>query len=161
VTDFGTVRRDGSFGAVRFERVYAASPEQLWAAWTSPERLSRWMGASVGGPIEPGAAVTLAWGDDPGSQVEVLVVVLTPPRLLEWRWTVAGEPPTALRVELTPVAGGTLLVLDHRRLPSAMVAGLAAGWHAYLDALAAGESTGWDAAWADLLPAYRARVAEL
>ena len=119
------------------------------------------MGASVGGPIEPGAAVTLVWGDDPGSQVEVLVVALTPPRLLEWQWAVAGEPPTALRVELTPVAGGTLLVLDHSRLPSAMVAGLAAGWHAYRDALAAGEATGWDAAWAGLLPAYRARVAEL
>ena len=73
MTDFGTVRRDGSFGSVRFERVYGAPPEQLWAAWTTPERLGRWLGASVHGPIEPGAEATLAWGDDPDSQVALVI----------------------------------------------------------------------------------------
>lgn len=29
MTDLGTVRRDGEWGAVRFERHYAASPEEL------------------------------------------------------------------------------------------------------------------------------------
>jgi uncharacterized protein YndB with AHSA1/START domain len=161
VTDFGTVRKDGSFGAVRFERVYGATPEQLWAAWTVPERLTRWLGASVSGPIEPGAAVTLVWGDDPDSQVALEIVELAPPERLEWRWTVAGEPPTVLRVELTAVPEGTRLVLDHARLPMSMFAGLAAGWHAYLDALAAGDAAGWDARWAELLPAYKGRAAEL
>jgi hypothetical protein len=137
VTDFGTVRRDGSVGVVRFERVYGAAPEELWSAWTTPERLTRWLGASVSGPIEPGAAVTLAWGDDPDSQVALEIV------------------------ELTPVPEGTRLVLDHERLPVPMLAGLAAGWHAYLDALAAGDASGWDARWAELLPAYKERVAEL
>jgi uncharacterized protein YndB with AHSA1/START domain len=161
VTDLGTVRQDGSSGAVRFERVYGAAPDELWAAWTVPERLGRWLGASVSGPIEPGAAVTLAWGDDPDSHVALEIVELTPPERLEWRWTVAGEPPTVLRVSLTPVPEGTLLVLDHTRLPVSMFAGLAAGWHAYLDALAAGSADGWDERWAELLPAYKERVAEL
>jgi len=161
VTDLGTVRRDGSFGAVRFERMYGAAPDELWAAWTAPERLGRWLGASVSGPIEPGAAVTLAWGDDPASQVELDIVELTPPERLEWRWTVAGEPPTVLRVSFTPVPEGTLLVLDHARLPVSMFAGLAAGWHAYLDGLGAGSAAGWDERWAELLPAYKERVAEL
>ena len=69
MTEFGTVRRDGEFGAVRFERVYAAEPAELWDAWTTPERIARWMGTSVSGPIEPGATATLAWGEDADSRV--------------------------------------------------------------------------------------------
>jgi uncharacterized protein YndB with AHSA1/START domain len=161
MTDFGTVRRDGSFGAVRFERVYAAPPSELWAAWTSPERLARWMGAALSGRLRPGGTATLAWGEDAGSQVELVVTELTPPELLEWEWTVAGEAPTRLRVQFVPVPEGTRLVLEHVRLPFSMFAGLAAGWHAYLDALAVGQAAGWDAAWAELLPAYKDRVAEL
>jgi len=164
VTDFGTVRRDGSLGAVRFERVYAARPEQLWDAWTSPERISRWLGAQVRGSIEPGAAATLSWGEDADSTVELTIRQLAPPRLLEWEWTVAGEAPTLLRVEFTAVAEGTLLVLDHSRLPSSMVAGMSAGWHDYLDVLGSGrpaDEAAWDARWNELLPAYKALVAEL
>jgi uncharacterized protein YndB with AHSA1/START domain len=160
VTDFGTVRRDGGFGAVRFERVYAASPEQLWDAWTAPERIRRWLGATVVGPLAVGSTATLVWGDDPDSQVDLLVQELTPPRLLEWRWTINGEPPTLLRVELSPAPGGTLLVLDHSRLPAAQAAGLSAGWHDFLDVLASGVASGEDR-WRELLPAYRQRVAEL
>jgi uncharacterized protein YndB with AHSA1/START domain len=160
VTDFGTVRRDGEFGAVRFERVYAAAPEELWDAWTSPERIPRWLGATVVGPLAVGASARLVWGDDPDSQVELAVLELKPPRLLEWRWTINGEPPTLLRVELSPAPGGTLLVLDHSRLPAAQFAGLSAGWHDFLDVLASGGPSAEDR-WRELLPAYRQRVAEL
>ena len=160
MTDFGTVRRDGSFGAVRFERVYAATPEELWDAWTSPERLSRWLGASLVGTLAPGSTARLVWGDDADAQVELLVQEHKPPRLLEWQWTINGEPPTLLRVELTPVPDGTLLVLDHSRLPATQFAGLSAGWHDFLDVLGSGQPSGEDR-WRELLPAYRERVAEL
>jgi len=160
VTDFGTVRRDGSFGAVRFERVYAATPEELWDAWTSPERLSRWLGASLVGTLAAGSTARLVWGDDADSQVELLVQEHKPPRLLEWQWTINGEPPTLLRVELAPAAEGTLLVLDHSRLPVTQFAGLSAGWHDFLDVLGSGQPSAEDR-WRELLPAYRARVAEL
>ena len=160
MTDFGTVRRDGSFGAVRFERVYAAAPEELWAAWTSPERIPRWLGASLVGTLAAGFTARLVWGDDPDSQVDLLVQEHKPPRLLEWQWTINGEPPTLLRVELTPTGGGTLLVLDHSRLPVTQFAGLSAGWHDFLDVLGSGQLSGEDR-WRELLPAYRARVEEL
>ena len=127
MTDFGTVRRDGSFGAVRFERVYAAAPEELWDAWTAPERIPRWLGASLVGSLAAGSTARLVWGDDPDSQVDLLVQEHKPPRLLEWQWTINGEPPTLLRVELTPAGDGTLLVLDHSRLPVTQFAGLSAG----------------------------------
>jgi uncharacterized protein YndB with AHSA1/START domain len=29
---------------VRFERVYDASPETVWKAWTDPEMLKQWWG---------------------------------------------------------------------------------------------------------------------
>ena len=159
MTDFGTVRREGGLGAVRFERRYATTPEDLWDAWTSPERIARWLGASlVGGALAPGAELTLVWGPDAGSQVGLVVTALAPPRLLEWRWTIAGEPPTVLRVEFAPVEGGTLLVLDHSRLPAAQVAGLSAGWHDFLDVLGTGRPSAEDR-WRELLPAYRERAA--
>jgi hypothetical protein len=122
------------------------------------------MGARVVGSLAAGSTARLVWGDDPDSQVDLVVRELARPELLEWAWTVAGEPATLLRVELRPVAGGTLLVLDHSRLPLSMFAGMSAGWHDYLDVLGSGQpadEAAWQASWARLLPAYRQRVAEL
>lgn len=160
MTDIGTVRRDGEGGAVRFERMYATTPEDLWSAWTEPDRISRWLGATPTGPIEPGAAVTLVWGPDADSQVALVVRELVPPTRLEWEWTINGEPPTLLRVELIPVPGGTRLVLDHSALPFTQFAGLSAGWHDFLDGLGSGTPSTEDR-WRELLPAYQAKVAGL
>jgi hypothetical protein len=33
MTEFGTVRRDGDFGAVQFDRVYDAAPAALSSGW--------------------------------------------------------------------------------------------------------------------------------
>jgi uncharacterized protein YndB with AHSA1/START domain len=167
MTELGTVRRDGDFGAVRFTRHYAATPEELWGAWTEPDRIARWLGATVeGAPSGPGAAFRLVWSADPEgaeNQVELVVRELKPPELLEWEWTIVGEPPTVLRVDFVAAGGGTDLVLDHRGLPLGQYAGLAAGWHAYLDALSALVDSElavyWDERFAELLPAYRERVA--
>jgi uncharacterized protein YndB with AHSA1/START domain len=160
MAEFGTVRRDGEFGAVRFERVYAATPAELWDAWTSPERIPRWLGASLVGSLVVGGTARLVWGDDPASQVDLLVHELKPPSLLEWEWTIQGEPPTLLRVELTPVAAGTLLVLDHSRLPATQFAGLSSGWHDFLDVLGSGVPSA-DDRWRELLPEYKERVSAL
>lgn len=161
MSDFGTVRRDGGFGAVHFSRHYDASPAELWAAWTEPDRIARWLGAAVeGGPIEPGEAFRLVWAEGADNQVDLVVRELKPPELLEWEWTIAGEPPTLLRVELSPASSGTLLVLDHSGLPISMFTGLSAGWHDFLDTLASGQPSA-DEHWRELLPEYKRRVAEL
>jgi len=169
MTEMGTVRRDGDFGAVRFTRHYPVPPEQLWAAWTEPDRIARWLGAEVvGGPVEAGSSLRLVWPGDPegaDNQVDLAVRELRPPELLEWEWTIAGEPPTVLRVDFVAAGGGTDLVLDHRGLPLRQYAGLGAGWDAYLSSLAAvvgaGVEVDWDSRFLALLPAYRERVAAL
>lgn len=89
-----------------------------------------------------------------------MVNELKPPQLLEWQWTINGEPPTLLRVELTPGPDGTLLVLDHSRLPATQFAGLSAGWHHFLDVLGSGQPSGEDR-WRELLPAYQGKVSAL
>lgn len=160
MTEFGTVRTDGDRGAVRFERTYATTPEDLWSAWTEPARVARWLGATLTGPIEPGAAVTLVWGEDADSQVALVVRELKAPALLEWEWTIDGEAPTLLRVEFTAVPGGTLLVLDHSALPLSQFAGLSSGWHDFLDGLGSGQPPAEDR-WRELLPVYREKVSAL
>jgi uncharacterized protein YndB with AHSA1/START domain len=59
------------------------------------------------------------------------------PRLLAFTWR-DGPAASHVSFELTPVAGGTHLVLTHRRLdlPGDFVPA-AAGWHAHLDMLEA------------------------
>ena len=162
MTGFGAFRRDAGGPAVRFERRYEASPEELWRAWTRPERIARWLGAEVVGTIAPGQRFRLGWGDDPGQSVDCVVRAMRQPELLEWEWTIPGEAPSVLRVELSPADGtGSVLVLEHRALPPDQAAGLGAGWHGFLDALATGDGSGWDDRFAELLPAYRERVAAL
>ena len=166
MTDFGTVRRDGDFGAVSFTRHYPVAPEELWAAWTEPDRIARWLGAAVqGGPVAPGGSFALVWAEGADNRVDLVVRSLEPPTRLEWEWTIAGEPPTLLRVDLVAAGDGTDLVLDHRGLPLGQYAGLGAGWDAYLSSLAAlvaGQpSPDWDSRFMALLPAYRDPVAAL
>ena len=126
----GTVRRDGDRRAVRFERTFPASPEEVWAALTKPERLRRWLADGVfqehvGGRLE------LSFDD---GTIEGTVREVDRPRLLEYEW-VEGEKRSIVRFQLEPADHGTLLVLDHHRLPADAAAGFGAGWHSHLDAL--------------------------
>jgi hypothetical protein len=61
MTGFGAISLDGSVAAVRFERWYAASAAELWAALTDPERMRRWLGAEVSLEGRVGGAVRLRW----------------------------------------------------------------------------------------------------
>jgi hypothetical protein len=60
---------------------------RLDVAGTDPALL----GASLVGSLAAGSTARLVWGDDPDSQVDLLVQQHKPPRLLEWQWTINGS----------------------------------------------------------------------
>ncbi len=158
---YGNLRSDGDRIAVRFERQYAGTVAEIWSALTEPARVRRWLAEVVDGVIGPGETFTFRFGESEEERAFCRVRACRPPHLLELDWKVGQEDPSVVRFELSEVNGGTLLVVDHRRLPPVGASGYSAGWHAYLRTLADFDSAAWDARFAAVLPAYRAQQAAL
>jgi uncharacterized protein YndB with AHSA1/START domain len=155
------MRADGALRAVRFERTFDATPEELWAALTEPGQLRGWLAEARRFEPFEGGAVELRFGDGEDERAYGTVRVFDPPRVLEYSWDWPGEDGSIVRYELVPQGEATLLVLDHRGLPSGAAVGYAGGWHAHLDCLAAhlcGDRVSWDARFEQLAPVYRERA---
>jgi uncharacterized protein YndB with AHSA1/START domain len=153
----GTVTIDGDRRAVRFERAYDATPEELWGALTLPEQLARWLAPAE---FEPrvGGRIVLRFSED--ELMHGTVREFDPPRLLEYSWH-EGRDESVVRFELAVANGGTLLVLEHRSIPVDEVVGFGAGWHSHLDGLELaldGRAHDWDGRFAELKPLYQARL---
>jgi uncharacterized protein YndB with AHSA1/START domain len=154
----GLLREDNEHRAVRFERRYAASPEDVWAALTEPAKLSRWLAEAVAFDDRVGGTVDLRFGGDPDNVAAGAILTYEPPSLLEYEWHWPGQTTSSVRFELSRDGEGTLLVLDHRGLPKDTATGYAAGWHAYLDRLSAqfeGDAPDWDERFSEVFPKYR------
>jgi uncharacterized protein YndB with AHSA1/START domain len=153
---FGELRRDRSGRAVRFERRYATDIADLWAACTEPDRLARWF-ADVTGELVVGGQAFIGFRD--GDHTETTIRRCEPPHVLELDWAFGEEAVSVLTVELTATDDGTLLVLDHRALPTSSATGYSAGWHAYLDlldaCLADRETSTWQQRFNELIDDYR------
>jgi uncharacterized protein YndB with AHSA1/START domain len=107
--------------------------EEVWAALTEPAWLAKWLAP---GEIElrPGGVARLDFGDS-GGVIDSRVTAIEAPRLLEYSWSIPGEPLRPLRWELEPIGAATLLKL-RLRLPAIEDAGrAAAGWSAHLEML--------------------------
>ena len=155
----GALRPDDDRCAVRFERLYDFTPDELWSALTDPKRLRRWLAETPRFEARVGGAVKIAF--DEGT-TEGRILTWDEPRVLEYEWRFPGEDESVVRFELQPQEAGTLLVLDHRRLGRAAGTGYAAGWHAHLEALAGALPLDrWQARFEELLPVYRTQADEL
>jgi uncharacterized protein YndB with AHSA1/START domain len=161
----GALRREDDRCAVRFERLYDYSPQELWRALTEPEQIGGWLAHVTRIELEPGGEVHLRFGDEPDDgQTTWRVLEVEPERVLECEWHYPGEEPSVVRFECHPRERGTLLVLDHRRLASADAAGYAAGWHAHLDALGSlfgSEADDWHRRYTELRPSYEEAASAL
>jgi uncharacterized protein YndB with AHSA1/START domain len=136
VTDFATISRNGASAVVRFERWYAAPAGELWSALTDPDRMARWLGATVTLNPAPGGAIRLRW--EGGEEMDGEITAFEPGRLLAFTWREPGlGGDSAVRFELRPGEERTLLILEHVSVPADQAAGFGAGWHGHLDALAA------------------------
>ena len=155
----GELRNDDDRCAVRFQRLYDFTPDELWSALTDQQRLRRWLAEAPRFEGGVGGRVTIAFED---GTTEGRILTWDEPRVLEYEWRFPGEDESVVRFELQPQEYGTLLVLDHRRLGRTSGAGYAAGWHAHLDALA-GETQleAWQRRFEELLANYRSQADEL
>jgi uncharacterized protein YndB with AHSA1/START domain len=136
----GTLIVSGETAVIAFERRLGHPVEAVWAALTEPGELAAWLGA---GTLEhrEGGQVSIRTGPEerPERQLTISGRVLAwdPPRVLEHEWIQPGLDISVVRYELEADAGGTILRLTHRRSVAPGATGGRAGWHAYLDRLAA------------------------
>ena len=160
---------------VTVERDLEATTEEVWAAWTDPDRLVPWLGAieapltTRGRPVRVAmAAETLP--DDPAqaqNPATFTVLEADPPvdggsaRLL-FTFDDVADPGGTVTVTMTPVEHRRCrLVLQHRLLARADAIANApafgAGWEGFLDWLTdalADRPRGEEDAYVILLPAY-------
>jgi uncharacterized protein YndB with AHSA1/START domain len=154
----------GDTRAIHLEREYQGTPDELWDAWTSPERLARWLGTPAGPLLDTTEPVRLDMGPGDDEWVDVRVVTADRPNLLELAWAFPGESGTMLRVRFVALdAERTRLVLDHSGFTTAST-GYGAGWQAYLEGELARELGGnldstWEDRFGEALPVWRERAA--
>ncbi len=116
---------------LRIERVFAATPQQLFDAWTKADQLVRWWGPEGASTPhhdldvrEGGAWITTMRHKDGGENtVSGIYRIIEPPKRLvfTWAWhndgTRGHESEVALDFE--PVDGGTRMVLVQKTFQSA------------------------------------------
>jgi uncharacterized protein YndB with AHSA1/START domain len=125
-----------------FERFLRHPPETVWNALTDPEQLREWFLTEAQIEGRAGGAIDLTTGP---TRVHATGRILAwePPRLYEYEWNVApvsgiphGER-SFVRWELTPVPGGTRLVLVHRGLTMQTADNFRHGYPGFFDRLTA------------------------
>ncbi len=127
-------------GDVIVERLVAASPQDVFAMLSEPERLRRWQALSATVDFKVGG--DYSYTVTPGNVAEGTFVEIDPGRRLVYTWGWAGQDvpesgASTITVELEPKDGQTWVRLTHSGLPSDQQAGHAEGWEHYADRLVA------------------------
>jgi len=138
----GEVTVAGDTLQIVFRRHIRASPEKVWAAITTPERLADWF-ANAEVDLRVGGILRL---DGNGmNKDQMRITICDAPRTFAWAWQI-GPKESLVRFDIAPRADGCELTLTHSGLPM-IGAGARAGWHALLEALpdaVEGRSTPWE-----------------
>jgi uncharacterized protein YndB with AHSA1/START domain len=89
-----------------------AAREEVWAAITEPEQISKWFGTETELELRAGGEGVFRWND---AEVRVTVEEVSPPSRFSYRWepsqTPSGGPTTLVAFELEEIPGGTRLSL--------------------------------------------------
>jgi uncharacterized protein YndB with AHSA1/START domain len=143
----------GPVTPLRLHHTFAASPEEVFDAWTNPGVLQRWWAAqptwdSPGCDVDlrVGGRYVLRMRDDQTGEVHVVggeYREVDRPRRLVYTWAWIGPPGpspghvSVVTVEFRPDGDGTTVELEHSDLPSQEEADRhAMGWHGTFDNLA-------------------------
>ena len=124
---------------VHREVVVDAPPEVVFAYFTEPERMQRWMGVSVDLAPRPGGGLSVDVNGRDVGRGEFVEVVPYSRVVFTWGWDSPGHPvpPGSSTVEVTlrPQDGGTVVHLRHTGLPESARADHGKGWEHYLSRL--------------------------
>ncbi len=126
-----------------------APPEGVFAYFTDPARMVRWMGSEATLDPRPGGICRVSFRRDIGEATvagEFAEVVPFSRVVFTWGWEgeLFGVPPASTRVEvsLIPEGSGTLVRLVHGELPEQAVEAHEAGWSHYLKRLSVAAAAG-------------------
>ena len=109
-----TFERDGS-GVVRLKDYFDTDVEDLWAALTEPDRLSRWLG-EVDGDLRVGGTFRGHWHAS-GWEGDCTVEVCDRPHRIVVRTVSEDQPDGVVEITLTADGDRTVLVLEDRGVP--------------------------------------------
>ena len=124
--------------------VVPLDPAETFALITEPGRLRRWM--TVAARVELRAGGEYRWIVTPGHTASGSIVDVDPGKrvVFSWGWEDGDPAPggSTVTVTLTPVTGGTEVLLVHDGLNDEQAARHAEGWNHYLDRLVAAGQRG-------------------
>jgi uncharacterized protein YndB with AHSA1/START domain len=130
--------------AIRLERLLAAPVAEVFAAWTDPSLMAKWLApmgrAEVDADLTIGGRfrVTMIDGDVRLEHTGEYLVIDPPHRLsFTWLSPYTGGRASQVDVALTARGSETLLVLSHQQLPDDTRSSHEGGWTRILDHLAA------------------------
>jgi len=121
---------------------FAASPEKVFAAWTDPDSVGKWLSpfGTARATIDPrvgGSFQIVMVGPDAEIEHTGEYLEIDRPRRLVFTWKspYTGPAPSLVTVELRPDGSGTELTLRHERLPEEHVEAHTGGWAQILENL--------------------------
>jgi uncharacterized protein YndB with AHSA1/START domain len=132
---------------VRIERTFAASAEEAFDAWTSPEVMRRWLHCAPdwGTPeaevdLRVGGTVRVAMRRPNGTEVEAQgeYALIDRPNRLVMTWTFDDDPSNEQLIELSfseSEGSTTVLLVNSRISTDERRDGQQEGWHGCLDEL--------------------------
>lgn len=128
---------------VRLERLLPAPAEDVFAAWTDADSMSRWLSptgrAEVTADVRVGAGFRVVMiGEDTEIEHTGEYLAIDPPRLLSFTWQspYTGPHPSMVTVTLHPEGESTRLVLVHEALPPETAPDHEGGWGSIIENLA-------------------------
>jgi uncharacterized protein YndB with AHSA1/START domain len=132
----------GSARSVLIRRRYDAPIQDVWNAWTDPNRLNRWF-LPVTGDLRVGGTFNLE-GNASGE-----IVRCEPPRLLQVTWRYSDRPVDEVELRLSPAGDGdTVLELEHATVSKLVE------WDGQQVDVIPGIGSGWELPLTYALPAY-------
>ena len=119
----------------------AARPETVFAFFTDPAKMMRWMGTDVTLDPRPGGICRVDMNGHDIARGEYLEVVPHSRVVFTWGWENEGSTPrpggSTVEISLTPDGEGTILRLRHLGLGAEERANHAQGWDLFLPGLVA------------------------